>query len=246
VLVSEQLPFFRQQHNLIGHVFGGWTIAANYLLESGQRYTPSQITGIANATDAGDFFDAAFLNSFNGGSDSARPFLGRPTAPLTNVGIFLGDACNAQFLPAAACSGPPTQLISMNAINTSGTAVPVTTNQVRYIINGGVAETVFRTPFGNSPRNIPQDALTNIANLSLAKRIRLTERASFEFRATALNFLNHPNFLSIDPFLEDAGQFTSGTGFGNPKVTDTTPGVIFGSNAASASRKLVFGGTVRF
>ena len=253
VLVSEQLPFFGEQHGLMGHVFGGWTIAANYLLQSGQRYTPSQITGIAAATASGNFFDSAYLNAFNSAADSARPFLGSSSAPLTNVGIFLGDACDffsvctdASGLPVTSNSANRSRLVSMNAINTTGATVNVTRGQVRYIINGGTAETIFGTPFGNSPRNKPQDDMTNIANLSLAKRIRLTERASLEIRATALNVLNHPNFLSIDPFLEDAGLFASGTGFGNPKVTDTTPGVIFGSNAATASRKLIFGGVVRF
>jgi hypothetical protein len=141
---------------------------------------------------------------------------------------------------------PANTLISMNAINVSGAAVPVTSNQVRYIINGGVAESVFGTPFGNSPRNIPQNDMTNVANLSVAKRIRLTERASFEFRASALNVLNHPNFQSIDPFLEDAGNFSALNGFGNPKVSDTfvtNNGVV---TPVLASRKLIFGGTIRF
>jgi hypothetical protein len=250
VLVSEQLPFFREQRGLAGHVFGGWTISANYLLQSGQRYTPAQSTGIAANTATGNFFDVAFLGAFNAGFDSARPFLGSASAPITNVGIFLGDACNPsgpQLLSGAVCSSmPATQLISMNAINTNGIALPISKSQVRYIINGGVAETAFGTPFGNSPRNIPQDDMTNVANLSVAKMIKLGERSSFEFRASALNVLNHPNFQSIDPFLEDAGNFASLNGFGNPKVSDTyvtNNGRLF---SVLASRKLIFGGVIRF
>jgi hypothetical protein len=253
VLVVEQLPMFKDQHGFLGHAFGGWAISANYLLQSGQRYTPSQVSGIAAATASGDFFDRAFLGAFNGGFDSARPFLGSSSAPITNVGIFQGDACDFLSVCTDAAGNPVTstsanrrQLISLNAINTTGAAVNVSNSQVRYIVNGGTAETIFGTPFGNSPRNIPQTDMTNIANLSVAKRMRLSERASFELRASALNVFNHPNFLSIDPFLEDAGLFAAGTGFGNPKVTDSVPGVIFGSNAATASRKLVFGGTIRF
>jgi len=30
---------------------------------------------------------------------------------------------------------------------------------------------------------------------------------------------NHPNYASVDPFIEDAGLFSVGTGFANPKVT---------------------------
>jgi hypothetical protein len=250
VLVSEQLPFFREQHGFAGHVFGGWTISANYILQSGQRYTPAQSTGIAANTASGDFFDVGFLGAFNGAFDVARPFLGSASAPLTNVGIFLGDACNPagpQLLTGAVCSSMPANtLISMNAINTLGTAVPISRNQVRYIVNGGVSETVFGTPFSNSPRNIPQNDMTNIANLSVAKAIKFSERASFEFRATALNVMNHPNFRSIDPFLENAGNFTSGNGFGNPRVTDTFVTQNGSVTSVLASRKLIFGGVIRF
>ena len=248
VLVTEQLPFFREQHGLAGHVFGGWAISANYLLQSGQRYTPSQSSQIASTTAAGDFFDSAFVAQFVT-FDVARPFFGNRNAPNTNVGIFLGDACNPngpQLLAGSACSGSPTQLISLNAINTLGAAVPISASQVRYIVNAGVSESVFGTPFGNVPRNPVQNDMSNIANLSVAKRMRLSERATFEIRASALNVLNHPNFVSIDPFLEDAGLFSSGTGFGNPKVTDTFVTANGPTPAVFAARKLIFGGTIRF
>jgi hypothetical protein len=135
-------------------------------------------------------------------------------------------------------------LISLNAINTSAAAVPVTNNQVRFIVNGGTAQSVFGTPFGNMPRNIVQDARTNIGNLAVAKNFKIKERASFEFRATCVNVLNHPNFASIDPFVEDAGNFGPFNGFGNPKVSNTVPGTINFPN--SASRRLIFGGVFRF
>lgn len=230
ILLTEQLPFFKNQHGLLGHLLGGWAISGNYLVASGQRYTPSELF-TSTATAPGDFFDALFLANFNG-VDSARPFFGNRSAPVSQVGIFAGDAC-AAF--GAGCTLPATQLVSMNALNGTNTAVlPVTNNDVRYIINGGTAEAVFGTPFGNVPRNVEQDAPSNIANLSVFKNIKFSERLAFEFHATALNVLNHPNFLSIDPFLEDAGLFSNLTGFGNPAVSNSQP------------RKLIFGGRITF
>lgn len=93
---------------------------------------------------------------------------------------------------------------------------------------------MFGTPFGNTPRNINQDALSNIGNLSVYKTIKFSEHVGFEFHATAVNVLNHPNFLSADPFVEDAGLQLQGTGFGNPSLTDSTP------------RRLIFGGKLTF
>jgi hypothetical protein len=139
-------------------------------------------------------------------------------------------------------------LLSVNAINQNGPAgapVTVTNNQVRYIMNGGTAETVFGTPFGNVPRNIAQDAISNIVNAAVGKRFKLSERASFELRASVVNLFNHPNYASIDPFLEDAGASRAPfVGFGDPTVTNDVPSSI--NFPVAASRRLVFGGTIRF
>jgi len=141
----------------------------------------------------------------------------------------------------------PTALVSLNALNqgagVGGQSIPtITNNQVRFIANTGVAETVFGTPFGNTPRNIATDAITNIANASIFKRFKFTERASFEFHATALNVFNHMNFQSIDPFIEDAGLVQPGTGFADPSVTNS----VFPGFGAAATRRLLVGGVFRF
>lgn len=238
ILLTEQLPFFKQQHGLFGHVLGGWSISANYIVASGQRYTPSQLVS-AQLGATGDFFDSAFLGAFNSGIDSARPFLGSLQAPSTSVGIFAGDACNI-FGACTTSATNPTALLSLNAINQTATGaaapneVTVASNQVRYIVNSGTSEAVFGTPFGNAPRNIAQDALTNIGNVSVFKQIKFSERVGFEFHATAINVLNHPNFLSVDPFVEDAGLRLQDTGFGDPTLTNSQP------------RRLIFGGRLSF
>jgi hypothetical protein len=134
-------------------------------------------------------------------------------------------------------------LISYNALNgnggiaTSGAALPaskggtaatvVTSNQVRFIINGAIAQGVFGTPFGNVPRNGLRDAISNIANISVFKTIRLGERVNFEMHATALNAFNHFNFASVDPNLEDAGVARFGADFANPAITTAAGRTFF-------------------
>jgi len=63
VLFTEELPFFKEQHGLAGHMFGGWVFSANYILASGQRYTPVQNGAEAFGTAAGDYYDAGFLGA---------------------------------------------------------------------------------------------------------------------------------------------------------------------------------------
>lgn len=247
--------FFKQQHSFLGSFAGGWSISGNYLFQTGQRYTPAQASELAVATASGNFYDSAFIGAFVG-ADTARPFLGNNAAPVTSIGIFALDACNlfgsvGPGGPEPICNGsiPNNQLISLNAINQTGaglTTAPVlvNNNQVRFIMNGGEAQSIFGTPFGNMPRNPVQDARSNIFNAAVYKNFKLTERAAFEFRFSVVNVLNHPNFQSIDPFVEDAGNFGAFNGFGNPQVSNTSPGFI--DFPSSASRRLVFGGVFRF
>jgi hypothetical protein len=230
VLFTEELPFFKEQHGFAGHLLGGWAISGNYILSSGERYTPSQIA-VTQLTEGGNYFDSAFFSAFNGGVELARPFLGNPNAPVTSVGIFASDACS-EFGDAGVCALAPTQLISLNALNASSPGQPFnvvnqTKNDVRFIANGQQAATLFGTPFGNTPRNNLQDAITNVGNVSIFKKIRFTERTSFEFHASMLNVFNHFNFSSVDPFIDDAGLHTSFTGFGDPSTTGGTGRKIF-------------------
>jgi hypothetical protein len=248
ISLQEEVPFFREQHGLIGHLLGGWKFSATYQLGSGQPFTPVQV-GEASATDGpagtsvgGNFYDSTFFGNFF--NEPARPFAGNPNAPLTSVGIFCGDArslfqtatftvnCNAPGV------GGTNALVSLNAINQSTGAsanlLPVSPLQVRFIENTGIAQQLFGTPFGNVARNTVRDAITNLVNFSVAKRFKFTERTSFEIHMTALNALNHFNFASVDPALIDAGNSSSGNGFGDPSVT--------GANG----RRVILGGVFRF
>jgi hypothetical protein len=232
ILFTEQLPFFKEQHGLAGHLLGGWTLGANYEVTSGQRYSPTQFV-FAQIGAPANYYDFAFTNAFNSGAESARPFLGNLSAPATAVGIFAGDACNI-FGACTTAGTNPNQLLLVNDLNTTGLETPVTKDQVRVIVNAAQAQSVFGTPFGNMPRNPVQDAMLNIGNASIYKTIKLGEHANFEFHTTLLNVFNHSNFTTIDPFLEDAGLTGAFTGFGdvtqNPSVT----------------RRIIFGGKLTF
>src|SRR5262249_10379945 len=110
-----------------------------------------------------------------------------------------------------------------------------TNNDVRFIINGKTAQSVFGTPFGNVPRNALRDAISNRMDASIYKDIKLGERVTFQIHATALNALNHFNFTAVDVFTEDAGLTQSfGSGFGNPAFS------------TAAGRSFFIGGKITF
>jgi hypothetical protein len=240
IAATEQLPFFKAQHGLFGHVLGGWSVSANYIWASGQRYTPVQTFAEAAFTAPSNNYDLTWLLN-NVGVDVARPFVGNLNAPAASVGIFAADACS-NF--GSSCGLPANQLITFNQDVKNGLdGTAVQQNAVRYIINASTAQSIFGTPFG-ARRNLSQDAVTNIANLAMFKNFKLNERASLEFNATLQNVFNHPNFQSIDPNIEDAGipagKQAPFVGFADPSVTNTVVGNALGN------RIVRFGLTFRF
>jgi hypothetical protein len=235
--VTEDIPFYRQQQGVLGHILGGWAVSGTYFLASGQPYTPVQFF-----LNGASYYDNAFVSSFYGTVDQAlRPFLGNPGAPLPTVGMFAGDAC-ATDINGNLCGNAsitPTTLISFNGINNGQTgtmtnpaapkgpplpdpanpAVVVTSKDVRFIANTPTANTFFNSPFGNVGRNTLRDAITNIGHFQLFKTINVRENFKVQWHMTFNNVFNHPNFSTVDPFLDDAGLASEGTGFGKPGLT---------------------------
>ena len=241
LLATEHLPFFRGQHGLLGHVLGGWSVSANFVWASGQRYTPVQAGLEAAATAPSNNYDVNWILNV-AGLDLARPFVGSVNAPATSVGIFAGDACN---LFGSGCALGANQLIAFDqdVINGVASGTGVQQNAVRYIINASTAQSIFGTPFG-ARRNLSQDAPTNVTNVALFKNVKLNERASLEFNTTLTNVFNHANFQSVDPIIENAGvprnQQSPFVGFGDPSVSNDVIGNALGN------RIIRFGLTFRF
>jgi hypothetical protein len=211
----EALPFFRNPRGLRGRLLGGWGISGTYDLASGQPFTPVQ--DALNTESGGTAFDTAFDQAFVGTDETARPFAVNSAAPSRNVGIFAGDAC-AIF--SAGCALPASSLLNFNALNASGGATvnPTTESNVRFIVNGAEADSIFNSPFGTAGRNILRDWYTNTGNFSIYKSVKFTERLNAQFWVTAEDVFNTPNFSSVDPFVDDAGLASENTGFAIPQL----------------------------
>ncbi|MGA8367779.1 MAG: hypothetical protein WB716_10735, partial [Candidatus Acidiferrales bacterium] len=178
----EDVPFMRSERGVVGHILGGWGIAGSYVLQSGQGFTPSQV--FTNVFSGGVANDTAFDLANIGIFETSRPFVGSMSAPQTQVGIYAADAC-AVF--GVGCGDPASELISLNSVNTTGTDVPVTKSQVRFIANGAEADAIFGTPFGNAGRNSVRDNWTNVGNFELFKNTKVGERVNVQWHMTMNN-----------------------------------------------------------
>jgi Carboxypeptidase regulatory-like domain len=245
VSAVEEIPVFKHRGSRAGQLLSGWRAAAIYTLSSGQPYTAVQFSLSCNA--GGDIcapspsdtnpYDPAFDAEYALSDGSLRPFLGSGNAPVQSVGIFAKDICasdNSGILCGNSAISPTT-LISLNQFNngytgtkldSSGRAISdnshpaqvVAKDQVRFIANTPTAVAFFGSPFGNVGRNTLRDAHINLLNFSAFKIVKLSERLTFQFHTDFLNALNHPNYSSVDPFIDDAGRVAEKTGFANPHL----------------------------
>jgi hypothetical protein len=211
----ESIPFHRDQKGLVGRVLGGWMASGTYIISSGQNYTPVQFC--INVCSGGNGIDSSFDQTFIGFYENLRPFMLTPTAPVSNVAIYAADLCN--YDGAAGCTLAPNQLLSWNAYDASGAVQTLSPGSARFLVNAPYADTVNKEPWGNVARNTLRDARTNSANFQLTKETNVTERVKVRFETSFLNVFNHPNFGSVDPYLDDAGYTQEGTGFGIPSLT---------------------------
>jgi len=210
----EQIPAYRSQAGIWGHIFGGWVVSGNYLLSSGQPYSPVQNS--LNYATGGVGFDTAFDIAFAGSLETARPFIANSRAPVSAVGVFGADACS---IFGAGCTLAPDALLNFNVLNTGGNPTLVSRRDVHFIVNGAEAQIVFDHPYGSAGRNSLRNARTNIGNFALIKTIRLHESVNLQWHMTLLNVFNHPNYSSVDPFVDNAGLYGLGLGFATPSVT---------------------------
>jgi hypothetical protein len=87
-----------------------------------------------------------------------------------------------------------------------------------------------------------------IADLSLFKRFKLTERVNIEFRAEAFNAFNHTNYLAPNLSFGNNNGFVTAEGLpvsigtNNVATVTRTKSVIYGSHCLGATRTVTLNG----
>ena len=176
------VPYYKDQRGIVGHLLGGWQINGTHVYNTGRRYTPSQN------------LNAGILGlgpSYLSGGESLRPFYGNRNAPQTAVGISQVDAFfffpRSIFPAITDLNG----FLSLNDLN-NGLVRSITPNDVRYVYNGPGAARLFGSPYGNVPRYDLEGPAINQTNIGIFKTTRVTETIRVQFRAELFNALNHP------------------------------------------------------
>jgi len=215
------LPFYKSQHGLLGHVVGGWQLNSTYRFTTGQPYTTiqSRFAGAGPNLCDPTRTDSSFF-------DACRPIVSNPSAPLVSAGI---------------CTDPA---LSDCGISDFVTGAPTTMSAVHWIVNDFTAAQFFGSPFKGTPRNSLRGQPISTVNMSMFKNTKLTEKVTLQLRATAYNLLN-TQFRGVpDPLLDDvlSGSFQN-TNF------NSNGGGTFANNIVTdgiGQRRLEFGAKIIF
>jgi Carboxypeptidase regulatory-like domain/TonB dependent receptor/TonB-dependent Receptor Plug Domain len=223
VAVVYNLPFYKEQKGVAGHLLGGWQVNSTYRYTTGQpyttieRYVNNPIYGTAGDPGGTSLCDPTEV--WGGNYDACRPILSDARLPLTSVGQY----CNgdSECLTAGGTNYPLGTLINFTdpCFGSSGGASPCAVtpiNAAHWIHNDPIAAEVMGTPFAGVGRNTLRGQPISTANLSVFKNIKINEKVTAQFQAQAFNIMN-VQFLGVpDPILDDvtAGRFQS-TAFNN-------------------------------
>ncbi len=216
-----ELPFYKIQRGILGHLLGGYQVNGTWRYSSGQLWTPVTFPGANSSCQTR--FDTSFF-----GLSTCRPFNGNLSAPVDTVGqctnAALSDCGLVDFF----------------------TGTPLSVSAVRWIFNDDTAAAFFRTPYGNASRNpgFRGDAVSAV-NFSTFKTTKLTERISMRLEAQVYNLFNH-RFLGVpDPIIDDVNLANGGTfanNFSNASGGDYTNVTL----AGLGRRRLILGAKLTF
>jgi hypothetical protein len=239
IYVIFEVPVFKQQTTLTEKLLGGWQVNPVWRYASGQPYTVLESLH-SDYTDFSIPFDTSLCDPEQvSGSTTCRPILANAKAPLATVGLCLNAA-------AGDCGLVDYYSTPQFTNNPASTPVPVSKQNVHWIVNDLTAAQHYGTPFAGAGRNLQRGDSINTVNLALLKDFKIKERFTFETRATAYNIMNRqyrgtPG-VNIDygSFSEVGGSFANT--FFNANGNNETNSVFSGIDR----RRLEVGGKIIF
>jgi Carboxypeptidase regulatory-like domain len=163
-----ELPWYRSQEGIIGHILGGWSNVGVISWQTGAHWEPFRASSRNLKDAAGDTCTAADVNSGNctnlGGDYNLDGVAN--DRPNSNVSGFSG-ATHDQWADGFFLAAQP-------------------------------ANVVFTSPCLGCTGNLGRNTFVGPSfvgwDTSIHKKIKVTERVNMEFRAEAFNTLNHTNF----------------------------------------------------
>jgi len=202
--VTYELPFLKSQKGFAGHALGGWALGSFYQLYSGH---PIDVYN-GNSAFPGNALDANGIPENLGGDYNLD-------GVLNDHPVFLGSSLSSVY-----SGGNPANGIFIDN-NPIGCGFPgqassaAATAACNAALVGGPTSTLFGNPpyptsgslfnrYGTLGRDVFHGPRFQQLDLGMSKTFKITETMKLDFRVSAQNLANHPNFDCVDANLSDS------------------------------------------
>ncbi len=178
-----ELPWFKSQKGLVGHLVGGWETTGIFALNSGLPLTVTESAAL----------------TINYGETS--PYNGQ------NNGGVVSDASGIGILGTTLTSLRPNMVSDPN----SGNGIAIHNKFQWFNRTAFVTPTPQSAAVGNEKRSVINGPGFNRLDVGLFRNFKIHEGLAFQFRAEAYNVANHTNFQGIGTAATSTnfGQVTS-------------------------------------
>ena len=170
-----ELPWYRDQKGLVGHLVGGWELSGIYTIDSGLPLTVTESSGGGTM---------CYVCSATGGGATQVSFLGLANGGQINDSAGLGIMNS----PDPASLRP-----NMVANPNDGHGGRIHTRQNWFYRPAFVSPLASVPQVGNEKRGVIQGPGFNRLDLGLFRNFKITEALNFQLRGEAYNALNHTN-----------------------------------------------------
>ena len=192
-----ELPWYRDQKGIEGHLIGGWEISGIYAIDSGLPLTVSA--------------SSAFSPGYNLPGNAASVLNGR-----TNTGIITDNA-GISVLGSTSAGLRPNQIGDPNS--GYGTKIHNKGYNSLWFYTGAFAATSPSSPVpGTAKRGTIQGPGFNRLDIGIYRNFRIWERLNFQFRAEAFNAANHTNVQSVGTAISSSTVFGEVTGYRDARI----------------------------
>ncbi len=249
IAINYLIPAYKAQHGIVGRLLGGYEVTTGWTANSGEPWTASQFNSAAfsSTTDVNgnplasaaavalnttSYCDNPFSSAYNGSTDTCRPVILNPRAPLTSVGVYVND-------PQSQFSTNGTGYYAYRVTNSTGQlTTPVNPNQLHWLYNNQAYASLIGNPFPGSPRNVNRGQSFDNLDAAIIKNLQIREGIGVKLYLNAFNVLNHQFLGNPNTTIDDSAFGTTTFNTGNYNAP--------GGGGVPASRYLQLGGKVVF
>ncbi len=227
-------PWFSKQPGILGRLLGGYFLNTFYQYNGGQVFSPSQAFSVTSpnvsiptsdsaqvaAEVTSNFCDFGFAQNFG---SQCRPILANQSAPMTSVGINVGNGVYENYATGAVAQR----------------------SSFHWLWNNQAEALALGNPFPGVGRNTLRGDSWNNLDASLGKNFKATERVNVQLTMNIFNVMNRAYYGTPDVSIEDSvpGLFLTNTFAGTNPGTAAGGGAYFagfGNRNIQLTGKIVF------